>query len=344
MRIPLLIFLLVSQHTLGQNKPKQFGSDILTYNMIGHSINKYPNLFIVDSKGVNIEDRDSCFHILRQGYVEHYVVNAYLVNGETVNAQQFNYRFISLPDPKIRWTALDQFRLSGKPNDKHPIIGLHKDSLAYFKSFEVHHFVPHLPELKWEVVKGTLYTQGITSAPPTFEGGNSLPDAFIDSLKIIEDTIGVSLNATIRGEDGISRQIGTSVLLVKLEGLQYELHRDPLYFYKNYSDTLQVSKKQLYSSDTLVLHNPVRLYLKLPRLKKDYFFKWDDGTSYCYDVPYTKVEAGKGYIVVDKYNSEGDYELQITYEKNPYLVDEKTGLMIDHHFIKKNFFFTYAKP
>ncbi len=343
MRLELLAFLFLCGLSFGQETPMQFGSEIMVYHMIGHTMNKQPNLVIIDSKGVFIEDRDSCYQILKEGAGEHSVTTAFIDNGDTVFPQKYTYNFIYLPDPKIQWTAMEQFRMRDLPEGAYNTIGLHRDSLSFLKDFEVHHFNPNLPELKWEVVNGIIFISGMKGRPLTLGPGNSLPDTIIDQIKTMGDTVGISMTLSIRGEDGVTGQIGGSIRLIQLDGIAYDKHRDPWYFYHHFADTLPITQKQLFSEDTLTLHNPGRLYIKMPRLKDDYYFKWDNGIGYCYDVPYTKVEAGNGYLIVDEHMIHGDYQLLLKYDQDIHTIDIHSGLWIDPHFAKKTVRITYPE-
>ena len=344
MRILLLLFILTSSVVNSQEKTMQFGSEILTYHQIGYTIKKHAHMIITDSKGVDIKDRDSCYQVLYDGGQEHSVTTAYVRNGDTL-FQQYHFKFISLPLPEIRWTAMEQFAIRDPYNNTGPVIGLHKDSLAYFKDFEIHHFVPDVPELKWEVMKGELIASGLHTTMP-FNGGNSLPDVFIDSLKKLKDTIFVTLQLTIRAEDGVFRKKSGSIMLVKMDGLAYDLHRDPSYYYHHFSDTVEITKKQLYSADSLVFHNPGRLFLKIPRLEKNYFFDWISDNQYCYYVPPLKVEAGKGFIIIDAGNTSGAREFVLTDGQAKYTWDYETGAKTcTNAFARKKIFCTYpSKP
>ncbi len=348
MKTLLLLFILSSSVALGQEKPRQFGSEIMTYHQIGFAINKQPNMIIIGSNGVEIEDRDSCYQVQYNYGDEHSVTTAYIINGDTLFPQQYNYKFISLPFPKVRWTAMEQFETRDSYNDdddEHRVIALHRDSLSYLKNFEIHHYVPNVPELKWEVIQGELVAPGMHSTV-RFDGGYSLPDAFIDSLKSLKDTINIVMQLTIRSEGGSSMKKSGSVTVIKLDGLAYELHRDPLYFAHHFSDTVEITKKQLYSNDSLILHNPGALYLKIPRLEKDYFFDWISDNQYCYYVPPVKVEAGKGFVIMDAGITSGAREFILTDGKPSYTTNYETGVKTyTNAFVRKKIFCTYpAKP
>ncbi|GAB5416082.1 MAG: hypothetical protein Crog4KO_13330 [Crocinitomicaceae bacterium] len=294
---------------------------------------------MLDSEGVRIDENDSGFHI-RSGFGDrHYIVVGEARGNDTINRVQYDFKFMRTPDPKIHWKAMEKFQLGSRN-----AIGLHRDSLEYLKEFKV--WIPneHLSHLSFEVVKASMFVSGLKGPPISFENSNFLPDAFIDSLNQLGDTILLSMTASIRGADQITRQIGTSTTLIKLDGEAYAYHLDHHYFLKNYADTITLTKEQLFSDDTVKIHNPGRLYIKLPRLEEDYYFKWDNGISYSFDIPYELVKAGDGFFLHDLYGSEGKYQLKLKRSLKTKPIDLESGRYVDPHFVMKHFVITYPDP
>lgn len=145
--------------------------------------------------------------------------------------------------------------------------------------------------------------------------------------------------------DGVTRQIGASTLLIKMDGDAYGYHRDPQYFFKNFADTIELTKEQLFSDDTMTLHNPGRLFIKLPRLEEDYYYDFDDGICYYgFDTEYTLVEAGEGFFLDEAYGIRGKFTLKLMHEEKPQTIDPNSGKYVDPHFVSKEFVFTYPDP
>ncbi len=112
--------------------------------------------------------------------------------GKSVQLKKGEYRVSNLPDPVLYWG-------SAKSGDKGP----RSSRLLIAK------YPPEIPlNANFSIVKWTCYAPGLKGAPPTGPGGN------IGSAGPLIDAVppgtGLSFTCTVRGPDGIARQIGGS--------------------------------------------------------------------------------------------------------------------------------------
>jgi len=102
------------------------------------------------------------------------------------------FRVSNLPDPTLYWGAAK----SGKKGSK-------SSRLLQAK------YSPEIPlKANFKVIKWTCYAPGLKGAPPSGAGSNlGSAGPLINAVK---PGTGISFNATVRGPDGIARQIGGS--------------------------------------------------------------------------------------------------------------------------------------
>jgi len=113
-------------------------------------------------------------------------------DGNTVKLKRVEYRVVNLPDPTLYWGSAK----SGKKAAK--------SSRILFAKYP-----PEIPlKAEFKIVKWTCFAPGLKGAPPTGAGGSlSSAGPLINAVKA---GTGLSFNATVRGPDGIARQIGGS--------------------------------------------------------------------------------------------------------------------------------------
>ena len=113
-------------------------------------------------------------------------------DGNSFNLKRGEYRVSNLPDPVLYWGA-------AKSGEK----GSRSSRLLLAK------YPPEIPlNAKFTVVKWTCYAPGLKGAPPTGPGGNIAAAAPL--INAVPPGTGLSFTCTVRGPDGIGRQIGGS--------------------------------------------------------------------------------------------------------------------------------------
>ena len=119
-------------------------------------------------------------------------VSGKTADGKTVQLKKVEYRVSNLPDPTLYWGNAK----SGKKAAKSSRILMAK-------------YPPEIPlKAEFKVVKWTCFAPGLKGAPPTGAGSNiGAAGALINAVK---PGTGISFNATVRGPDGIGRQVGGS--------------------------------------------------------------------------------------------------------------------------------------
>jgi len=113
-------------------------------------------------------------------------------DGNKVKLKTTQYRVSNLPDPTLYWGAAK----SGTKGSK-------SSRLLQAK------YSPEIPlKASFTIIKWTCYAPGLKGAPPSGPGGNlGSAGPLINAVK---PGTGLSFNATVRGPDGIARQIGGS--------------------------------------------------------------------------------------------------------------------------------------
>lgn len=113
-------------------------------------------------------------------------------DGKTVKLKRAEYRVSNMPDPVLYWGSSK----SGEKAAKSATLLLAK-------------YPPEIPlKAEFTVVKWTCFAPGLKGAPPT-GAGSSIAGAS-QLINAVAPGTGVSFNATVRGPDGIARQIGGS--------------------------------------------------------------------------------------------------------------------------------------
>lgn len=112
--------------------------------------------------------------------------------GKTFQLKRGEYRVSNLPDPVLYWGA-------AKSGDK----GSRSSRLLIAK------YPPEIPlNASFSIVKWTCYAPGLKGAPPTGPGGNIAAAGAL--INAVPPGTGLSFTCTVRGPDGIARQIGGS--------------------------------------------------------------------------------------------------------------------------------------
>lgn len=127
-----------------------------------------------------------------KGKKAYLTVSGKSADGKTVQLKKVEYRVSNLPDPVLYWG-------SAKSGGK----GVKSSRLLQAK------YPPEIPlKAEFKVVKWTCYAPGLKGAPPTGMG-QSLGAAG-PLINAVRPGTGLSFNATVRGPDGIARQVGGS--------------------------------------------------------------------------------------------------------------------------------------
>jgi len=127
-----------------------------------------------------------------KGAKAYLTVSGKSADGKTVQLKKVEYRVTNLPDPTLYWGSAK----SGKKAAKSSRLLMAK-------------YPPEIPlKASFKIVKWTCFAPGLKGAPPTGAGGNlGSAGPLINAVK---PGTGLSFNATVRGPDGIARQIGGS--------------------------------------------------------------------------------------------------------------------------------------
>jgi hypothetical protein len=113
-------------------------------------------------------------------------------DGKTVKLKRAEYRVSNMPDPVLYWGSAK----SGEKAAKSATLLLAK-------------YPPEIPlKAEFSVIKWSCFAPGLKGAPPT--GSGSSVAAASQLINAVPPGTGVSFNATVRGPDGIARQIGGS--------------------------------------------------------------------------------------------------------------------------------------
>ncbi len=112
--------------------------------------------------------------------------------GKTFQLKRGEYRVSNLPDPVLFWG-------SAKSGGK----GSRTSRLLQAK------YPPEIPlNANFTIVSWTCFAPGLRGAPPTGPGGNIAAAGAL--INAVPPGTGVSFNCTVRGPDGVARQIGGS--------------------------------------------------------------------------------------------------------------------------------------
>ena len=134
------------------------------------------------------------FYIVKpgKGSKAYLTVSGRTADGKTVSLKKVEYRVTNLPDPTLYWGSAK----SGKKAAKSSRLLMAK-------------YPPEIPlKASFKIVKWTCFAPGLKGAPPTGSSGSlSSAGPLINAVKA---GTGLSFNATVRGPDGIARQIGGS--------------------------------------------------------------------------------------------------------------------------------------
>jgi hypothetical protein len=127
-----------------------------------------------------------------KGKKAYLTVSGRSADGKTVQLKKVEYRVSNLPDPVLYWG-------SAKSGTK----GAKSSRLLQAK------YPPEIPlKATFQVIKWTCYAPGLKGAPPSGVGTNlGSAGPLINAVK---PGTGLSFNATVRGPDGIARQVGGS--------------------------------------------------------------------------------------------------------------------------------------
>lgn len=113
-------------------------------------------------------------------------------NGDSQVLKTAQYRVSNLPDPVLYWG-------SAKSGTK----GAKSSRLLLAK------YPPEIPlNAEFKVIQWTCYAPGLKGAPPTGAGSNLAAAGPL--IQAVKPGTGISFNATVRGPDGIARQVGGS--------------------------------------------------------------------------------------------------------------------------------------
>jgi hypothetical protein len=119
-------------------------------------------------------------------------VSGKTADGKTVNLRTVEYRVSNLPDPTLYWG-------SAKSGSK----------AAKSSRLLVAKYPPEIPlAAEFTVLKWTCFAPGLKGAPPTGAGGNIGSAGPL--INAVQPGAGLSFNCTVKGPDGIARQIGGS--------------------------------------------------------------------------------------------------------------------------------------
>ena len=127
-----------------------------------------------------------------KGSKAYLTVSGKSADGKTVQLKKVEYRVTNLPDPTLYWGSAKSGAKAAKSS-----------RLLMAK------YPPEIPlKASFSIVKWTCFAPGLKGAPPTGAGGNlGSAGPLINAVK---PGTGLSFNATVRGPDGIARQIGGS--------------------------------------------------------------------------------------------------------------------------------------
>jgi len=112
--------------------------------------------------------------------------------GKTVQLKKVEYRVSNLPDPVLYWGSAKSGAKAAKSS-----------------RLLVAKYPPEIPlKAEFTILKWTCFAPGLKGAPPTGPGGNIGSAGPL--INAVQPGAGLSFNATVRGPDGIARQIGGS--------------------------------------------------------------------------------------------------------------------------------------
>lgn len=127
-----------------------------------------------------------------KGKTAYLTVSGKSADGKTVQLKRVEYRVSNMPDPVLYWGGSK----SGEKASKSSTVLMAK-------------YPPEIPlKAEFTVLKWTCFAPGLKGAPPTGSGGSIAGAAPL--IKAVAPGTGVSFNATVKGPDGLARQIGGS--------------------------------------------------------------------------------------------------------------------------------------
>ena len=127
-----------------------------------------------------------------KGKTAYLTVSGKSADGKTVKLKRVEYRVSNLPDPVLYWG-------NSKSGEK----------AAKSSTLLIAKYPPEIPlKAEFSVIKWTCFAPGLKGAPPT-GAGSSIAGAS-QLIRAVAPGAGVSFNATVKGPDGMARQIGGS--------------------------------------------------------------------------------------------------------------------------------------